>query len=99
MPIGNFIVERTEVYFTIFFTFESFSKLIAQGCIFHKKCYLRNGWNWLDFIVVVTALLNNLPGMSNVSFLRTFRLFRPLKSLSQFPSMRMQISTLFLSFN
>lgn len=99
MPLGNQISENSEIFFTIFFTFECFSKIIAMGLIFHKKCYLRDGWNGLDFIVVVTGLINNLPGMSNVSSLRTFRLFRPLRSLSQFPSMRMLISTLFISFH
>ena len=82
MPLGNKIAENSEIFFTIFFTFECFAKIISMGFIFHKKCYLRNGWNNLDFMVVVTGLLNNLPGMSNVSSLRTFRLFRPLRSLS-----------------
>lgn len=69
-----------------------------MGVIFHEKCYLRDGWNWLDFIVVITSLIQSLPGMSNVSALRTFRLFRPLRSLSAFPAMRVLVSTLFQSF-
>lgn len=97
-PLGNELADKSEIYFTVFFTIECLSKIIAMGVIFHKKCYLRDGWNWLDFIVVITSLIQSLPGMSNVSALRTFRLFRPLRSLSAFPAMRVLVSTLFQSF-
>lgn len=69
-----------------------------MGLIMDENCYLRDGWNWLDFTVVVTALLQSLPSVSDVSALRTFRLFRPLRSLSVFPSMRILVNTLFESF-
>jgi len=32
------------------------AKTIAMGFIFHKTCYLRDFWNWLDFAVVITAI-------------------------------------------
>ena len=35
--------------------------------------------------------------MGNVSAIRTFRLFRPLRSLSAVPSMKMLVNTLLLS--
>lgn len=97
-PMGNWLVEQSEVYFTFFFTAESVLKIISMGLILNKGCYLRDGWNWLDFTVVVTALIQNLPGVQNVSSLRTFRLFRPLRSLSAVPSMKVLVNTLFLSF-
>jgi len=97
-PIGNWLVEQSEVYFTFFFTAECLFKIISLGLILNKGCYLRDGWNWLDFTVVVTALIQNLPGVQNVSSLRTFRLFRPLRSLSAVPSMKVLVNTLFLSF-
>lgn len=98
VPFGSWLVEESELFFTVCFTFESFVKILAHGLIFTESCYLRDGWNWLDFTVVVTALIQNLPGVTNVSSLRTFRLFRPLRSLSAVPSMKLLVSTLFLSF-
>lgn len=82
---GNSINIKLEFLFACVFTLEAFIKIIAYGFILEQGCYLRDPWNWLDFIVVITALLNFLPGMQNISGLRTFRIFRPLRSLSAFP--------------
>ena len=64
-----------------------------------NNTYLSEAWNWLDFIVVVTSLLENLPGMDGVRGLRTFRLFRPLRSLATMPSMKLLIGTLMSSLS
>ena len=92
------LTDNSEIFFTVFFTLECVIKVVAMGFILDDGAYLRDGWNWLDFTVVITALIQNLPQVSNVSSLRTFRLFRPLRSLSSFPSMRRLVNTLFLSF-
>lgn len=62
-----------------------------------KGTYLSDTWNWIDFIVVITGLLSVFPQMANFSGLRTFRLFKPLKSLSQLPNIRILIGTLLKS--
>ena len=62
-----------------------------------KGAYLRDPWNWLDFIVVVTSWLSVFPSMANVSFIRTFRLFRPLRSFTSFPAMKAIVTTLLSS--
>ncbi len=56
-PLGNIIVDESEIFFTVFFTLEFLVKIIALGLIFGDSCYLRNGWNWLDLTVVVTSLI------------------------------------------
>ena len=81
----------------MFFTAEAVLKAVGMGFIMEKNTYLRDSWNWLDFIVVVTGLLSFHPSMANVSALRTFRLFRPLKSLSVLPSMQNLVNTLLTS--
>jgi hypothetical protein len=86
-------------YFTIIFTLECVTKIIGMGFIIGKGSYLRNAWNWLDFIVVITSLLEFLPEMSNISGLRTFRLFRPLRNLTTVPSMRTLVGTLLSSLS
>lgn len=65
-----------------------------MGFLLDKRAYLSEAWNWLDFIVVMSSLLTKLPGMQNVSGLRTFRLFRPLRSLTTLQQMKILIGTL-----
>lgn len=37
----------------VVFTIECVLKIIAHGFVMHSGAYLRNGWNILDFIIVV----------------------------------------------
>ncbi|XP_016404199.1 calcium channel, voltage-dependent, P/Q type, alpha 1A subunit, b [Sinocyclocheilus rhinocerous] len=50
-------LEDTEPYFIAIFCFESGIKILALGFAFHKGSYLRNGWNVMDFVVVLTGTL------------------------------------------
>lgn len=90
----NIFVESLDPVFSYIFLCECVCKIIAQGWLFGTNAYLTDAWNWLDFIVVITSLLNEIPSMRGVSGLRTFRLFRPLRSLTTMPSMRVLIGTL-----
>lgn len=56
-PVNSFIA-LTEPYFTGIFTAESFIRIVAMGFFMGNNTYLSDGWNWLDFIVVITSLLN-----------------------------------------
>lgn len=92
--IGNFLVNSSEIPFTIIFTLESVCKIIAMSFIIDDGSYLRDTWNWLDFTVVITSLLSLSGSFNGVSSLRTFRLFRPLRSLNAIPSMKKLINTM-----
>jgi hypothetical protein len=94
---GNILVDKSEFFFTAIFTIECALKILAYGLILSNGCYLRDAWNWLDFIVVITSIIGIFPNMGNISGLRTFRIFRPLRSLSALPSMRILVSTLLSS--
>ena len=37
------------------FCLEAGIKVVALGFVFHKGSYLRNGWNVMDFIVVLSG--------------------------------------------
>lgn len=52
--------EKTEPYFIGIFCFEAGIKLVALGFVFHKGSYLRNGWNVMDFIVVLSGWVGSL---------------------------------------
>lgn len=73
------------------FLFECIFKIISWGFRF----YLSDSWNVLDFIVVVTAVIDRLPffQVSGLGFLRLFRLLRPLRSLNSMPEMKVLVNT------
>ena len=84
----NKSLERISMVFSYIFTIELVIKVIAFGFIMHKKSYMRDSWNWLDFIVVVTGLIElsvGAEGAQSVRALRVLRVFRPLKSIHAFP--------------
>ena len=47
--------EVAEYVFLAIFTLEAVLKIIAYGFLFHPGAYLRNGWNILDFVIVVVG--------------------------------------------
>ncbi|XP_010138048.1 PREDICTED: voltage-dependent L-type calcium channel subunit alpha-1D, partial [Buceros rhinoceros silvestris] len=50
--------EKVEYAFLIIFTVETFLKIIAYGLLLHPNAYVRNGWNLLDFVIVVVGLFS-----------------------------------------
>ena len=51
-------LEATEPYFLGIFTVEAALKILALGFVLHRGSYLRNAWNIMDFIVVVTGYVS-----------------------------------------
>uniref|UniRef100_A0A3P9D0P7 Voltage-dependent L-type calcium channel subunit alpha n=1 Tax=Maylandia zebra TaxID=106582 RepID=A0A3P9D0P7_9CICH len=47
-----------EYAFLIIFTIETFLKIIAYGLVMHQNSYVRNGWNMLDFVIVIVGLFS-----------------------------------------
>ncbi|KAE9315095.1 hypothetical protein PR003_g19081 [Phytophthora rubi] len=92
--ILNTIVNLSEIPFTSVFTAECLMKILAMGFIRNEGAYLRDSWNVLDFVVVISTLVAILPTVPNVSAIRTIRVLRPLRSLSMIPGMRVLISAL-----
>jgi hypothetical protein len=91
----KWISEYSSTVFTMLFLIEMCLKIIAYGFVLDDFTYLRDPWNWLDFIIVVAGLISLLPdSSSHLLVLRTFRLIRPLKTISRMPNMRIFISTL-----
>ena len=98
----NDISNAMEYVFLVAFSFEMFAKIIAMGLWSGKMdmkngingAYLRDTWNWLDFVVVIVAWLAMIPGVSNFSGLRTFRVLRPLKTMTAIPGMKTIVTSL-----
>lgn len=60
----SFLQDETEPYFIGIFCFEAGIKIIALGFAFHKGSYLRNGWNVMDFVVVLTGWVYRFPNFT-----------------------------------
>ena len=91
-PVNSLII-RSELAFTIVFTLELVLKATALGLFsnnlsIHKKPYFKDGWNLLDFLVVVFAWLGNTQVIDSksVKVFRLFRVLRPLKSIKSLPA-------------
>jgi len=81
----NKFIDSFDVYFNTAFLIECILKILGMGFFIGKGAYLKDPWNWLDFIVVVSSMLEKY--LSSMSGLRVFRLFRPLRSLNNVKSM------------
>ncbi|XP_058464839.1 muscle calcium channel subunit alpha-1 isoform X1 [Malaya genurostris] len=97
--ITNAALEKIEYVFLVIFTAECVMKLIAYGFILHPGSYLRNGWNILDFTIVVigmisTALSNLMKEGFDVKALRAFRVLRPLRLVSGVPSLQVVLNSI-----
>uniref|UniRef100_H3CQ59 Voltage-dependent L-type calcium channel subunit alpha-1C n=1 Tax=Tetraodon nigroviridis TaxID=99883 RepID=H3CQ59_TETNG len=87
--------EQVEYLFLIIFTVEAFLKVIAYGLLFHPNAYLRNGWNLLDFIIVVVGgIIGGKAAGFDVKALRAFRVLRPLRLVSGVPSLQVVLNSI-----
>ncbi|XP_017527195.1 voltage-dependent L-type calcium channel subunit alpha-1F isoform X2 [Manis javanica] len=57
---ANHNLEQVEYVFLVIFTVETMLKIVAYGLVLHPSAYIRNGWNLLDFIIVVVGLFSVL---------------------------------------
>ncbi|XP_037925278.1 muscle calcium channel subunit alpha-1 isoform X4 [Hermetia illucens] len=95
----NAYLEKIEYVFLVIFTAECFMKIIAYGFVLHSGAYLRNGWNILDFFIVVigmisTVLSNLMREGFDVKALRAFRVLRPLRLVSGVPSLQVVLNSI-----
>ena len=71
-----------------------------MGFVWHKNSYLRDGWNKLDFFVVVISFMDFIPALEKYSalkILRTLRILRPLRSVNKIKGMKIIINSFLAS--
>ncbi|XP_065369010.1 sodium channel protein 60E [Calliphora vicina] len=91
-------VEEAEYIFLAIYTIEMVIKIIAKGFLLNKYTYLRNPWNWLDFVVITSGYATIGMDVGNLAGLRTFRVLRALKTVSIMPGLKTIINALLHSF-
>ncbi|XP_053359228.1 calcium channel, voltage-dependent, L type, alpha 1F subunit [Clarias gariepinus] len=91
----NHNLEQVEYIFLIIFTIETFLKILAYGLVMHPSSYIRNGWNLLDFVIVIVGLFSvvletathkpgetlHMPGKPGGLDVKALRAFRVLRPL------------------
>uniref|UniRef100_A0A8C5YHX2 Sodium channel protein n=1 Tax=Microcebus murinus TaxID=30608 RepID=A0A8C5YHX2_MICMU len=96
---GNYSnTDPPEYVFTGIYIFEALVKILARGFILDEFSFLRDPWNWLDSIVIGTAVLSYFPQFNfSMSSLRTFRVFRALKAISVVSGLKVIVGALLRS--
>ncbi len=80
---------------TVAFVCEAILKIIGWGFIATPTAYIRDPWNILDFIIVISALAGFAmpPGVniSAVKSLRILRILRPLRIIAKNKSLKIAL--------
>jgi hypothetical protein len=95
------VLSVIDVVFAALFTLEMVLKILSFGFLCHKNAYLRDGWNFLDFIIVIVSIIS-IAASGNASLkslrsLRTLRALRPLRMVAKNKGMRLVVNALFSS--
>eukprot|EP00730_Choanoeca_flexa_P005210 TRINITY_DN11905_c0_g1_i8.p1 TRINITY_DN11905_c0_g1~~TRINITY_DN11905_c0_g1_i8.p1 ORF type:complete len:1294 (+),score=208.14 TRINITY_DN11905_c0_g1_i8:212-3883(+) len=95
-PTLRRVLNGLNLFFTVVFSLEAAFKITALGL----RQYFRQGWNNLDFAVVLVSIIDvAATGSSLSSFrsLRTLRALRPLRAVSRWKGMKVVVDALFQS--
>ncbi|XP_069642839.1 sodium channel protein type 4 subunit alpha isoform X2 [Haliaeetus albicilla] len=89
--------KNVEYAFTGIYTFESLIKILSRGFCIDSFTFLRDPWNWLDFMVISMAYITEFVDLGNISALRTFRVLRALKTITVIPGLKTIVGALIQS--
>uniref|UniRef100_A0A8C6Q0S7 Sodium channel protein n=1 Tax=Nothobranchius furzeri TaxID=105023 RepID=A0A8C6Q0S7_NOTFU len=89
--------KTVEYIFTGIYTFEATIKVLSRGFCAGSFTFLRDPWNWLDFMVISMAYITEFVDLGNVSALRTFRVLRALKTITVIPGLKTIVGALIQS--
>ena len=92
------ILDKINIIFNILFSIEIFIKIIASGLLFNKNSFLRNGWNVIDFIIVIYQWIKiNHKNWGNLSIFRCLKLLNNLKNLKFLRRIKLLINSVIVS--
>ena len=52
---NNILIDIFNMCFSIVYTIEAILRIIALGFVVHKRSYIRDPWNLIDFLVVISG--------------------------------------------
>ena len=71
-----------DLVFLCIYTSEMTLKIIAMGFFMREYSYLREGWNIMDFFVVVLGWLSIIVSSDSISGIKVIRILRPLRTIN-----------------
>ena len=89
--------------FIVVFGIEMILKIIAEGFYVGKNAYLKNGWNIIDFFLVIISIIDFIITLLSKSsnkilrMLRILRTLRPLRIINKDPGLKLVVTTLLSS--
>ena len=83
-------------FFLFYFIVEMALKIFACGAFIHRHAYFRDGWNILDFVVIITLIVTYTDVKAlDISLLRLVRILKPFKQTAPFGAFQIIINALF----
>jgi hypothetical protein len=80
---------------TSVFAIEAILKIVSFGFIFNgSQSYLKNPWNFLDFIIVVLSILAITPITDQLKLFKMFRVLKGLRIISKNESLKVGVKSL-----
>lgn len=91
--------QTLELVLLYIYTTEMLIKVIPMGFVLSRSAYLRDNWNKIDFVVVLSGWieLHSSASSINMSALRALRLLRPLRSITRIYGMKIILLSLIRS--
>ncbi|EDV26563.1 uncharacterized protein TRIADDRAFT_54699 [Trichoplax adhaerens] len=86
-----------EIGYNVVYTIEMTLKIIARGFIIHRFAYLRDPWNWLDFLVVVLGFVAAIPQLSYIPGIGVVRVFRALRMITVIDGLKTMVNAMLKS--
>ena len=87
-----------DIVLTAIFLAEMLLKIVDLGFFLHPGSYLRDGWNILDFFVVLVSLLSlAFEDAKGLRALRTFRALRPLRLIRRNQGLQLVVNCILSS--
>ena len=91
----------SDIVLTSFFTLEAVLKIISVGFLFNgPNSYLKNGWNVIDFLVVLISIISMMITSAKLKIFKIFRLMRvlrPLRVISRNKGLKIGIQALIMA--
>lgn len=97
-----YVLRYVDYVSTGIFIIELILTVVAKGMWFHEHSYIRDPWNILAVLVILSSILSWMPNTGNVGWVKAFRALatlKPLRFVDKIESIKVVATSLFLSMS
>ena len=89
------ILNDIDFFYLIIYTLEACLKVIANGFILSPTAYMKDIWNYMDLVIVISGWIDKYEQSSlNLTALRTLRILRPLRGITSISGLKVIVLAL-----